>query len=77
MVLAYYPTPDADPLILDNLTGEIKPVLQRPDLMPVYSSNDDDMRVGGTTRKGSSGKSWWRNSLKKKYIFYACLIVFF
>lgn len=52
MVLAYYPTPDADPLILDNLTGEIKPASQRPDLVPVYSFNDDDMWVGGATRKG-------------------------
>ncbi|MEK7737705.1 MAG: transglutaminase-like cysteine peptidase, partial [Pseudomonadota bacterium] len=32
MVLAYYPTPDADPLILDNLVAEVKPASQRPDL---------------------------------------------
>ncbi|WP_197479414.1 transglutaminase-like cysteine peptidase, partial [Oleiphilus sp. HI0132] len=31
MVLAYYPTPDAEPLILDNLINEIKPAGQRTD----------------------------------------------
>lgn len=39
MVLAWYPTPDADPLILDNLINEIKPASQRTDLEPVYSFN--------------------------------------
>ncbi|MBV1776606.1 transglutaminase-like cysteine peptidase [Burkholderiaceae bacterium DAT-1] len=43
MVLAYYSTPDADPLILDNLTGEdIRPASQRNDLEVVYMFNDDD-----------------------------------
>lgn len=39
MVLAWYPTPDADPLILDNLINDIKPASQRTDLEPVYSFN--------------------------------------
>ncbi len=60
MVLAWYPTPDADPLILDNLINEIKPASQRTDLEPVYSFNGeglwlnrfgaDDQRIGDATR---------------------------
>jgi predicted transglutaminase-like cysteine proteinase len=45
MVLAYYATPDAEPLIMDNLEGRIQPVSDRPDLAPVYMFNDDDVQV--------------------------------
>lgn len=37
MVLAYYPAPDAEPLVLDNLNPEILPASLRADLKPVYS----------------------------------------
>ncbi len=37
MVLAYYATPDAEPLVLDNLNPEILPASNRDDLKPVYS----------------------------------------
>lgn len=39
MILAYYPNPVAEPLILDNVDGEIKPASRRTDLSPVYSFN--------------------------------------
>ncbi len=39
MVLAYYQTPDADPLILDNVDKAIWPGSERDDLVPVYSFN--------------------------------------
>jgi predicted transglutaminase-like cysteine proteinase len=39
MVLSYYPTPDAVPLILDNLNKELLPGDQRTDLKPVYGFN--------------------------------------
>jgi predicted transglutaminase-like cysteine proteinase len=67
MVLAYYPTPDADPLILDNLKGDIRPASQRPDLEPVYSFNDDDLwTAGGAARKGgASNVRLWRELLQK------------
>lgn len=39
MVLTYYKTPAAVPLVLDNLINAIKPATQRPDLLPVYSFN--------------------------------------
>lgn len=43
MVLAYYATPTAVPLLLDNLNPRILPAPQRPDLQPVYSFNADDL----------------------------------
>lgn len=43
MVLTYYPAPDAEPLILDNIDSSIKPASQRPDLAPVYSFNADGL----------------------------------
>ena len=46
MVLAYYPTPDADPLVLDNLKPEIHPASERPDLAPVFSFNAEGLWQG-------------------------------
>ncbi|MCB1772529.1 MAG: transglutaminase-like cysteine peptidase [Gammaproteobacteria bacterium] len=43
MVLAYYPTADAEPLILDNLRDSIEPAGRRADLVPVYSFNGADL----------------------------------
>lgn len=43
MVLAWYKTPDADPLILDNLINDIRPASQRKDLEPVYSFNGEGL----------------------------------
>jgi predicted transglutaminase-like cysteine proteinase len=40
MVLAYYPSANAQPLILDNLDPRIRPASERRDLLPVYSFND-------------------------------------
>lgn len=58
MVLAWYSEPDADPLILDNLTNDIKPASQRTDLEPVYSFNGEGLwlnRSGGErTRIGQA-----------------------
>jgi predicted transglutaminase-like cysteine proteinase len=39
MVLAYFATPDAEPLILDNINPTIQPGSSRTDLIPVYSFN--------------------------------------
>lgn len=46
MVLAYYPTPDAEPLILDNLITDIRPAGRRPDLAPVFSFNRQGVYAG-------------------------------
>lgn len=67
MVLAYYPTPDADPLILDNLTGDIRPASQRTDLEPVYGFNEDDLWVAGGAANpgGASHVRLWRELLAR------------
>lgn len=43
MVLTYFPTPDAIPLVLDNLTSHIMSASKRRDLAPVYSFNGSGM----------------------------------
>jgi predicted transglutaminase-like cysteine proteinase len=53
MVLAYYPRPDADPLVLDNLEERVRPASQRNDLIPVYSFNDEEVWVELRGRSGS------------------------
>jgi predicted transglutaminase-like cysteine proteinase len=63
MVLAYYPAPDGEPLILDNLEDSVRPASQRTDLVPVYSFNGSGLwlakdqtgrgqSVGGSDRIG-------------------------
>ncbi|MBE0615895.1 MAG: transglutaminase-like cysteine peptidase [Burkholderiales bacterium] len=60
MVLAYFSTPDAEPLILDNLDGRVRPASQRTDLDPVYSFNDDEVQIvkGGKRGRPSQIRSW-------------------
>lgn len=67
MVLAYYPTPDADPYILDNLSKRVLRASERDDLVPVYSFNDDDVWLPGATAAGgkSSQIRLWRDLLDK------------
>ncbi len=43
MVLAYYPSPSAIPVILDNINKRIKPASERSDLLPIFSFNADDL----------------------------------
>jgi len=47
MVLGYYRTPDAMPLVLDNLISSIEPAGNRPDLAPVFSFNASGIYVQG------------------------------
>jgi len=58
MVLAYYPTPEADPLILDNLDTRIRPASQRPDLVPVYGFNEEDALTAGGRRAVHQVRRW-------------------
>ena len=46
MVLAYFPVPGADPLVLDNLQDEIVPASRRDDLRPVFSFNSEGLWQG-------------------------------
>lgn len=67
MVLAYYPKPDGEPWILDNLTNDIKLASARTDLDPVFSFNDDDLWSGGNTvrKAGATQIRLWKNLLEK------------
>ncbi len=69
MVLAYYESPGAEPLILDNLAGEVRPASRRPDLAPVFSFNGEGLwqGVGAQAAGGDpvSRLSRWRDLLAK------------
>jgi len=58
MVLTYYPTADADPLVLDNLEASIRTASERDDLQPVYSFNGEGLWLaksrGASMRVGRS-----------------------
>jgi hypothetical protein len=51
MVLAYYPSPQSQPLILDNLNGRILPLSQRQDLLAIYAFNADGIYLPRTPSK--------------------------
>jgi predicted transglutaminase-like cysteine proteinase len=57
MVLSYYPSPDADPLILDNLIGEIRPASRRKDLTPVYGFNGTGLWLARERGQGRHAES--------------------
>jgi predicted transglutaminase-like cysteine proteinase len=68
MVLAYYASASAEPLILDNLVSEIRPASRRPDLTPVFSFNSEGLWQGnGAQRMGDPVErlSRWREVLRK------------
>jgi len=69
MVLAYYPQPDAEPLVLDNLQPDIRPAGRRPDLSPVFSFNAEGLwqGVGSIRANGDplSRLSKWREVLMR------------
>ena len=68
MVLAYYPASGAEPLILDNLIGEIRPASRRADLAPVFSFNGEGLWQGvGAQSAGDpvARLSRWREVLAK------------
>jgi predicted transglutaminase-like cysteine proteinase len=69
MVLAYYATPSAEPVVLDNLTLEIRPASQRQDLTPVFGFNSKGLWVGGADKPASDNPganlSRWRDLLQR------------
>ena len=69
MVLTYYSSPSAIPLVLDNLIGEIRPASQRKDLLPVYAFNAEGLYLPGAAsgKRASDSKklSRWQDLLKK------------
>lgn len=68
MVLGYYATPNATPVILDNLVDDVMPADQRPDLTPVFSFNDAGLWTGNATAPAANATerlSRWRDLLAK------------
>lgn len=68
MVLAWYATPTADPMILDNLVPDVRPASARPDLRPVFSFNAEGLWQGvGAVSAGNplARLSRWREVLAK------------
>lgn len=69
MVLTYYLSPDAEPLVLDNLINRILPARQRTDLLPVYAFNAEGLYLfkGKDLKRASDSKrlSRWQDVLRK------------
>ncbi|MXR37886.1 transglutaminase [Rhodobacteraceae bacterium CH30] len=64
MVLAYYPSPSAEPLVLDNLVTSILPASQRNDLTPVFSFNTEALWAGNT-RSSVDRLTRWRQVMER------------
>lgn len=68
MVLTYYPSPEAEPLVLDNLVSEIRPASRRPDLLPIFSFNSEGVFGAGSNVPqpgGGSRLSRWNDLVQK------------
>lgn len=65
MVLGYYETPNAVPLVLDSLISTILPASQRRDLTPVFSFNADGVYVDGKPAAPVDRLSRWRDLLQR------------
>jgi len=65
MVLGYYATPSAVPLVLDSLNKEILPANRRPDLTPVFSFNAEGVYVAGAATTPVDRVSRWQDLLAR------------
>ena len=70
MVLAFYATPQAEPLVLDNLLGDVRLASRRPDLTPVFSFNTQGIFAGTSNTvvapaQGAGRLSRWEDLLKR------------
>jgi predicted transglutaminase-like cysteine proteinase len=68
MVLGYYATPTAEPLVLDNLLGDIHPASRRTDLFPIFSFNSSGLWVQGASTPSASATarlSRWRDLIDR------------
>lgn len=65
MVLGYYPTPDAEPLVLDNLSSSIVAVSRRSDLTPVFSFNAQGIYVAGAATRSVDRIGHWRDLMAR------------
>lgn len=69
MVLTYYSTPDAEPLVLDNLVDSINLASKRTDLVPIFSFNGSGLWMakqrGQGRMAGSSRIRLWQDLIQK------------
>ncbi|MDO8701662.1 MAG: transglutaminase-like cysteine peptidase [Undibacterium sp.] len=70
MVLAYYASADAEPLVLDNLISDIRPASRRTDLFPIFSFNRQGVFAGAAPNAvlgpgGTSRLSRWQDLLER------------
>lgn len=69
MVLGYYETPNAEPLILDSLLSNVLPSSERTDLSPVFSFNADGLWMGqgpaAAAGSPTARLSHWRDVLDR------------
>ncbi|MCH4563639.1 transglutaminase-like cysteine peptidase [Halomonas sp. EGI 63088] len=70
MVLGYYATPGAEPLLLDNLVPTITPASQRTDLDPLFSFNSSGLWAGASTESRAdplARLSRWRRVIDRMH----------
>ncbi len=70
MVLAYYETPNAVPLVLDNINKRILRASQRRDLIPIYSFNGEGLWLAkaqgrGRQMPGGNNNKLWRDLIER------------
>lgn len=68
MVLTYYHTPGATPVVLDNINKTLKLATKRPDLKPVYSFNATGLwqaKNRGSVRVGSNNLRSWKDLMNR------------
>ena len=70
MVLTYFKTPAAEPLVLDNIVDIVKPASERPDLIPIYSFNGTGLLLAKQRGRGklagsSSRLKRWQDLLER------------
>lgn len=69
MVLTYYSTPDAEPLVLDNLVDSINLASKRTDLVPIFSFNGSGLWMakqrGQGRMAGSNRIRLWQDLIQK------------
>jgi predicted transglutaminase-like cysteine proteinase len=65
MVLAWYATPNAEPLVLDNLNPQIVPASRRADLSPIFSFNSAGLWQGTGNQSSKSTLSRWQDLLAR------------
>lgn len=68
MVVGYFANAAAEPLVLDNLIGEVRPAARRPDLTPVFSFSTDGLWVAGAQNSSADPAarlSRWRDVLER------------